>query len=93
MQAIKYENKIKSCTIKRRKSCSIIGKTLFCQNFQNKILKIDDIATVLGNLGKKYDRNRGYQTIPSAGATYPGIICAVGENCVDKLEAGSTIIH
>ncbi len=69
----------------------LLEKRYSCRNFQHKILKLDDLATILwATCGKKHDSlTRASRTIPSAGATYPlELYVVVGENCVDKLKAG-----
>jgi SagB-type dehydrogenase family enzyme len=83
--------KLNPAQLKEENLAVLLGKRYSCRNFQNKILKIDDIATVLwATYGKKHDSlTQATRIIPSAGATYPlELYVVVGENCVDKLEAG-----
>lgn len=83
--------KLNPAQLKEENLAVLLKKRYSCRNFQNKILKIDDIATVLwAACGKKHDSLTGAtRTIPSAGATYPlELYVVVGDNCVDKLEAG-----
>lgn len=77
--------------LKEENLAVLLEKRYSCRNFQNKILKLDDLATVLwATCGKKHDAlTEATRTIPSAGATYPlELYVVAGENCVDKLEAG-----
>jgi len=83
--------KLNPAQLKEENLAVLLEKRYSCRNFQNKILKIDDIATVLwATCGKKHDSLTGAtRTIPSAGATYPlELYVVVGENCADKLKAG-----
>lgn len=70
---------------------TLLDKRYSCRSFQERILNLDDIATILwATCGKKYDSVTGAtRTIPSAGATYPlEVYIVVGKNCVDKLKEG-----
>ena len=83
--------KLNPAQLKEENLATLLEKRYSCRNFQRKILKLDDIATILwATCGKKHDSVTGAsRTIPSAGATYPlELYLAVGENCVDKLKAG-----
>lgn len=70
---------------------SLLEKRYSCRTFGDKILNLDDIATILwATDGRKYDSITGAtRTIPSAGATYPlELYIVVGKNSVDKLKEG-----
>lgn len=70
---------------------ALLEERFSCRQFKDKILKLEDVATILWvTCGKKYDSLTGAtRTTPSAGATYPlELYIVVGENCVDKLKGG-----
>lgn len=67
----------------------LLEKRYSCRSFQDKILDLDDVATVLwATCGKKQDFvKQSKRTIPSAGATYPlELYVVVGRNGVEKLK-------
>jgi SagB-type dehydrogenase family enzyme len=77
--------------LKEESLVALLEKRHSCRNFQNRTLKLDDIATLLwATCGKKYDSITGAsRTTPSAGATYPlELYLVLGENCIEKLKAG-----
>lgn len=74
---------------------TLLERRYSCRSFQERILNLDDIATILwATCGKKYDSVTGAtRTIPSAGATYPlELYLVVGKNCVDKSRPSSNVI-
>ena len=69
----------------------LLEKRKSCRDFQDKILNLDDIATVLwATCGKKEDALTGAtRTIPSAGTTYPlELYLVVGRDGIDKVREG-----
>lgn len=78
--------------IKKEESLKVLLERRYsCRDFQDKMLNLDDIATILwATCGKKLDSVTGAtRTAPSAGATYPlELYVVVGRNCVDKLKEG-----
>jgi len=70
---------------------TLLEKRYSCRKFKDRALKLDDLGSILwAACGKKYDAlTSASRTIPSAGATYPlELYLVVGQNCVDKLNAG-----
>ena len=83
--------KLKPAHFKEGNFKSLLEKRYSCRSFGDKILNLDDIATILwATCGKKYDSITGAtRTIPSAGATYPlELYLVVGPKSIDKLKAG-----
>lgn len=83
--------KLKSAYFKEESFKSLLEKRYSGRDFQNKVLNLDDIASILWATGGKiYDSvTAATRTIPSAGATYPlELYLIVGEKSVDKLKAG-----
>lgn len=83
--------KLNPAQLKEENFAVLLEKRYSHRNFQNKILKLDEIASLLwATCGRKHDSQaQATRTIPSAGATYPlELYLVVGESCVDKLEAG-----
>lgn len=69
----------------------LLEKRYSCRDFQDKILNLDDVASLVwATYGKKKDSVMQTKfTIPSAGATYPlELYIAVGKNCVETLKEG-----
>lgn len=70
---------------------SLLEKRYSVREFQNKVVNLDDISSILwAACGKKYDSlTAATRTIPSAGATYPlELYLVVGEEATDKLKNG-----
>jgi SagB-type dehydrogenase family enzyme len=70
---------------------SLLEKRYSCRDFQNKALKLDDIATILwAACGRRQDAVTGAtRTIPSAGATNPlELYLVVGKGAVSNLGEG-----
>jgi SagB-type dehydrogenase family enzyme len=68
-----------------------LGKRSSCRNFQDKILILDDITSILwAACGKKHDAvTAATRIIPSAGATYPlELYVVVGKASADRLKEG-----
>lgn len=83
--------KLKPPYFKEENLGSLLKRRYSCRSFQDKMLNLDEIATILwATCGKKYDSvTTATRTIPSAGATYPlELYLVVGKNSVDKLKEG-----
>lgn len=85
------EIKLSPAQLKDKNLALLLEKRSSCRNFQQKILRLEDLASLLwAGCGKKHDSlTHATRTIPSAGAIYPlEIYVAVGPGCVDKLKEG-----
>jgi len=84
--------RLKSPGFKKEESLkAILQRRYSCRDFQDRILNLDDVATILwATCGKKQDSVTGAtRTAPSAGATYPlELYLVVGKNGVDRLKEG-----
>lgn len=84
--------KLKPPNFKKEENFKILlEKRYSCRDFQDKMLNLDDVATILwATCGKKLDSVTGAtRTAPSAGATYPlELYVVAGKECVDKLKEG-----